>query len=106
MSEFVFMQGIVDEICSSMINDPHRWQIKTHTLKDLKCGVEYWVGSWDTEITSIWNGHSTDEVFSTEQGDQIREAYERLTEIKASKAQEKVLRSFKNNSKNWWEFWK
>lgn len=109
------MDSVVKEICESMLNNPNRWRIETHILKDLHSGVQYWISSihWEyPTITHVWNGHSRDEVFTEEQGHLIYEAYIHMKDYKASAAQEKVLASFKVKSKEvtsqkaWWEFWK
>ncbi len=107
------MDGVVKEICESMLNNPNRWRIETYTIKDKQSGVEYWIDNgWQGSITHIWNGRSRDEVFTEEQGHLVYEAYIRMKEYKASAAQEKVLASFKVKSKEvtsqkaWWEFWK
>lgn len=109
------MNGVVKEICESMLNNPNRWRIETYTIKDKQSGVEYWIDNgWSGSITHIWNGHSRDRVFSCEQGQRIYQSFVEMKEHKASVAQQKILDSFKvksepvvqDSKKSWWEFWK
>lgn len=113
------MDETVKEICNSMLNAPDRWRVETYTLLDLRSGVKYWIsniGLGKPVITSIWNGHSRDEVFSYEQGRLIYQAYSKMKDHKASVAQQKVIDSIKPKAnfilyeaapdKKWYEFWK
>lgn len=35
MTDFKFMDKAVEDICKSMREEPHRWRISTHEVKDL-----------------------------------------------------------------------
>jgi len=100
------MDDAVAELCHSLENDLSRWEIVALTLRDKKTGIEYWVGTGsESAITETWDGYSTAEVFSHEQGNMIKKSYEILCDKKASIAQQKVIKSMtKNKSKKWWKF--
>lgn len=111
------MDETVKEICDSMLNNPNRWLITTHTLDDCVSGVKYWIDPYNDEsITQIWNGSSRDTVFTKEQGKLIRNAFFEMRKYKASEAQLKVMESMKpkplyilyevDSQRKWWEFWK
>lgn len=117
MSDFKFMDDVVDDICKSMREDPNRWLISTYLVEDKVGGIKYWKGYNSGGIDSIWTGHTTEKVFSDEQAYKILEAFEELREIKESQTQRKILDSFRptpvftllpvvEKSKKWWEFWK
>jgi len=116
--QYVLMQPAVDALCESLINDPHSWKFSTHTFTKKGTGVEYWASSTN-HITDIWTGHTTEQVFSYNQGIQIRNAYEIARTKQASASQEKVMKSVlkgrdvempavtqKVKQKKWWEIWK
>lgn len=92
MSDYKFMDPVVDELCESMVKNPERWEITTYTLNDRKSGVQYWIANgW--RITETWSGRSGNTVFSLEQGEKIGAAFRKLRDIKASQAQQKILRA-------------
>lgn len=43
MSQFDIMNGVVDEICKSLVEEPHRWEFSSFTFKHKRAKVEYWV---------------------------------------------------------------
>lgn len=92
---FRLMEGAANAMCDSLENDPWRWREDPCTLVDTKVGVEYWIGgSGYDEIISIWDGHSAKRVFSVEQGLRIQSAFQKMKQIKASEAQQRVIYSF------------
>lgn len=98
MNNFDFMNEVVDELCESMVLNPNRWHITTHCLVDTHTGIEYWLGMHEYRcITGVWNGHSTETVFSHAQGKRFAAAYKQLREVKASKAQQQVLRKMQKS---------
>lgn len=113
--QYALMQSTVDVICESLINDPHSWRFSTSTFKQKGTDVEYW-SSLTNAITDIWTGHTTEQVFSYDQGIQIRNAYEIARSKQASASQEKIMKTMfkvekielvdKTNKKKWWEIWK
>lgn len=113
--QYALMQPTVDAICESLVNDPHSWRFSTHTFKQKGTDVEYWSGMANS-ITDIWTGNTTEQVFSYDQGIQIRNANEIARSKQASASQEKIMKAmFKSekvettddvNQKKWWEFWK
>jgi len=97
----------VTELCYALLHDTERWTIRTHTLVDRKTGIEYWTaGCWGA-ITQIWDGGTTHDVFTTEQGMLVYQAFDELCSMKASTAQEKVVQSLKNSTAKspWYKFW-
>lgn len=105
------MHETVKEICDSMLNSPNRWKISTHTVKDTKSGIDYWLNSYSHAITEIWTGSTTERVFTSEQGHLIGQAFVQMSAHKASVSQQKIIDSYKqklvsNNITKWWEFWK
>lgn len=105
------MDEAVKELCNSILDNPDRWTINTHTLDDKVSGIKYWLGISGC-ITHTWNGNSTDEVFSSSDGLLIYAAYSEMKGYKASVAQQKVINSLKvecirqGRQNKWWEFWK
>ena len=91
MSDYDFMQDTVDALCEDMENNPDNYRITTFTLDSLGDGVEYWTATG--AITQIWNGHTTEDVFSYKQGVQIYKAFLKLQSVKSSVAQKKVIAS-------------
>lgn len=91
------MEEACVSMCESLENDPYRWTATTHTLIDNKTGIEYW-SSDRGQITSTWNGRSTNRVFSEAQGIRIWKSYEKMREIKASAAQQRVIQSLSKNT--------
>ena len=97
MNDFKHMDSVVDYICHSLEDEPETWVFETYTMS--KKGIKYWIGAGsDRSITKMWNGRTTDTVFSEEQGKRIRKSYNRAREIIASEAQKKVISSMKP----WW----
>lgn len=113
MKDFKYMDDVVDAICKSLIEESSRWQFNVHTFHKKGSGTKYWCasGSYDS-ITQTWNGHTTTQVFSYEQGEKIKEAYDIAREKQASVAQQKILNEYAviekdvDESKSWWKFWK
>lgn len=90
---YEYMEEAVAKLCDSLENDPDRWLITTYTLIDQQTGVEYWISGVGRSITQTWNGRSENNVFSSEQGERIYDAFCKMRKYKASVAQEKVLLS-------------
>lgn len=116
--QYALIQPTVDAICESLINDPHLWRFSTHTFTKKGTGVEY-CSSLTNHVTDIWTGHTTEQVFSYNQGIQIRNAYEIARSKQATASQEKIMKSLikdrdaeepavagKTKKKKWWEIWK
>lgn len=116
MTDFEYMNDAVDALCNSLIEEPEKWLFETHTFRKIGSDLKYWGSSWDSSIVSTWNGSSRDIVFSYEQGQRIRIAYDTARAKQASCAQSKVIKDFQklvarkteklSGNKSWWEFWK
>lgn len=107
--DYSLMDEAVNEICKSLIVEPWRWQDTTYTLKDKYKGTQYWKNNYREVFTRVWNGHSTEKVFSVQQGKEIQEAYLIFKQNNASVTQQAILNSFKVENKvskqSWWKFW-
>lgn len=108
-----FMDSAVDKLCKSLMEEPHLWRFETYTFNKRGDSMQYWGGTGEGPIMTIWNGSSQDTVSSYEQGKRIRRAYNVAREKQASVAQQKVIDSLRvkeentsNPEKKWWEFWK
>jgi hypothetical protein len=109
---FEHMNGAVDAICNSLMNEPHKWVFETYTFynKGYK-NTEYWSGYGHNDpITTIWVG-TCEDIFSESQGKRIREAYKVARAKQASESQKKVIESMlpkpinvTANKKRWWSF--
>ena len=107
MSQFDIMNDVVDEICKSLVEEPHQWEFNTYTFKHKRTKVEYWGDMSNHSITNIWNGHSQNQVFSDEQGIKIAEAYKNARNQQADLAQQKVISSMsklKSTKRRWFIF--
>lgn len=118
MQHFSLMGKAVDELCKSMEETPHRWEISSLTLLDKNSKIKYWIAYSGDPITEIWNGCSREKVFSESQGLKFRDAMEALAERNGTMAQKKILQSVEEKTykivtnpepcleKNpWWKFW-
>ena len=108
MQDFNIMDSVVEQLCKSMKENPSRWEITTHTLIDRHNNVKYWKGFTDEPIVSVWNGSSIERVFNEEQGYKLKEAMFLMADFNGTKAQKKILNSFKSSetsAKVWWKFW-
>lgn len=85
------MEDTVRKLCHSLTHEPERWDIEVHTLEDTKTGVQYWIHPHT--MFELFNGRGKTQVFSHEQGLRVRQAFEKLCVIKATIAQEKVIKS-------------
>ena len=107
MTQFDIMNDVVDEICKSLVEEPHQWEFDACTFKHKRANVEYWVGASNHSITHIWTGHSRHRVFSDEQGRKIAEAYKKSRKAHADSAQLKVISSMsklKSTKRRWFIF--
>ena len=110
MSQFDIMNDVVEEICKSLVEEPHQWEFGSCTFKHKRANVEYWGDSLNPSITNIWCGHSQNQVFSTQQGKKISEAYKKAREVQADVDQQKVisamskLKSHKSTKRRWFIF--
>lgn len=107
MSQFDIMNDAVDEICKSLVEEPHKWEFNKFTFKHKRVKVEYWGDMSSHSITHIWMGREISQVFSDEQGRKIAAAYKKARQLQAEAAQLKVLSSMdklKSNKKRWWIF--
>jgi hypothetical protein len=107
MSQFDIMNGVVDEICKSLVEEPHRWEFSSFTFKHKRAKVEYWGDMSSPSITHVWTGHTRNRVFSDEQGRKIAEAYKNARNQQADVDQQKVISAMsklKSNKKRWWIF--
>lgn len=107
MSQFDIMNDTVEEICKSLVEEPHQWEFSTYTFKHKRAKVEYWGCTDSQSITNIWNGRSQNQVFSDEQGRKIAAAYKKARKLQADDAQLKVISSMdklKSSKRHWWIF--
>ena len=107
MSQFDIMNDVVDEICKSLIEEPHQWEFDACTFKHKRSKVKYWGDMSDDFITYIWNGYSLNRVFSDEQGRKIAEAYKKARKVQADLAQQKVIsdmNKLKSTKRRWFIF--
>ena len=107
MSQFDIMNDTVEEICKSLVEEPHKWEFNRFTFKHKRAKVEYLGCTGSQSITTIWNGSSQNQVFSDEQGRKIAVAYKKARKLQAEAAQLKVISSMsklKSNKKRWWIF--
>jgi len=99
--KFEFMEDAANELCDELENNPNRFTETTYCLVDNRTGIEYWIGSGSRNcITDTWNGRSSNRVFSSDQGERIAASFKVMREIKASAAQERVLRASRPMNKN------
>lgn len=84
------MDKAVDEICRSLEEESHKWEITTWTIRKYNTKTEYWIGLGGP-ITEIWNGSNRDKVFTWEQGTRIRSALKLCESKQASVSQQRIL---------------
>lgn len=114
MKEFKYMEDTVNKICESLINEPHLWVFETNKFTKENSGVWFWSSLVNSEsITQTWDGASVSTVFSYEQGERIKEAYDIARQKQASVKQQKIIEAMMNKekeseqtTKRWWEVWK
>lgn len=107
MSQFDIMNDTVDEICKSLVEEPHQWEFGSCTFKHKLANIEYWGDASSSSITHVWAGYTRSQVFSTQQGEKIAEAYKKAREVQGDVDQQKVISSMsklKTNKKRWWIF--
>ena len=107
MSQFDIMNDVVEEICKSLVEEPHQWEFGSCTFKHKRSNVEYWGDMANPSITNIWCGHSQNQVFSVEQGRKIAEAYKNARKLQADLAQQKVISAMsklKSTKRRWFIF--
>ena len=107
MCQFDIMNDVVEEICKSLVEEPHRWEFDACTFKHKRANVEYWGDIATRSITHIWSGHGRHRVFSDEQGGKIAEAYKKARKVHADSAQLKVISSMsklKSTKRRWFIF--
>ena len=107
MSQFDIMNDVVDEICKSLVEEPHQWEFGTCTFKHKRANIEYWGDMSKHSITNICNGRSQNQVFSDEQCRKIAEEYKTARKLQADSAQQKVISSMsklKSTKRRWFIF--
>ncbi|AGB06931.1 hypothetical protein [Vibrio phage VH7D] len=88
------MQDTVDEMCRVMRETPDKFETTTYRV-DFDNGVCL----WRSDFRDIWNGNTTERVFTTEQSRQLRAAYTEAMEFKKSRTQETIAKKFKPKKK-------
>ena len=107
MSQFDIMNDTVEEICKSLVEEPHKWEFNRFTFKHKRAKVEYLGCTGSQSITTIWNGSSQNQVFSDEQGRKIAAAYKKARQLQGGADQQRVISAMnklKANKKRWWIF--
>ena len=107
MSQFDIMNDVVEEICKSLVEEPHQWEFGPWAFKHKLANIEYWGDMSSPSITNIWCGHSQNQVFSVEQGRKVAEAYKKAREVQADVDQQKVISAMsklKSTKRRWFIF--
>lgn len=103
MSKFEFMQPAVDEICRSLREEPHMWELSHKQFK--KKGTNTVFQDWSDirglcSVQEIWTGVTWIKVFDVEQGLEIARAHAYARSVQASKEQQAVIDEVLNPSTN------
>ena len=92
---FEKMWPTVDAICESLVRRPRDWVLKTHTIKHKPTGQVYWTGTGTcSPITESYSGSDAKRVFSSEQGEKIREALNQRHIHNPTDEQLKIMKGF------------
>lgn len=90
---YEIMQASVDKLCKDMLDNPQNYTVGTWTFNKIGCDTKYWrAGS----VTRIWDGNTTIQVFSYEQGRQLADALNFVLEGHGSVAQQKIMENVNN----------
>ncbi len=84
------MQDTVDEMCRVMRETPDKFETTT-----FRVNFENGVSLWLSNFCEIWNGNTTEKVFTYEQARQLREAYDEAMQFKKTRTQEQIANKFK-----------
>lgn len=107
MSQFDIMNDAVDEICKSLVEEPHQWDFGPCSFKHKRSNVEYWCDASTHSITHVWTGWTRNRVFSDEQGRKIAGAYKNARNQQADVEQQKVIsdmNKLKSTKRRWFIF--
>ena len=87
------IEKVVENICFSLRNKPHEWEIDAYTAKHKPSNMKF----WHSEIISffgVWDGQTTQVIFNEKQRDKIREAYSDMLQNKTTVAEKKLISIF------------
>lgn len=97
--KFDHMNAFVEQMCYSLENESHLWEIETCTMKKTGTNIEYWI-SKNCYVTETWTDGISNKVFSAEQGKRIKESLDIARSKTATMQQRKLLGSIKPEKKD------
>lgn len=92
MCKYSLMDEAVEKLCKSLREEPKMWVFKALDFYHRDSpSVQYWHHYY--YITLISSGCITEQVFSTKQGQIIRDAVDFARNVQASEAQKRIIES-------------
>ena len=110
--EFDKMWPTVDQICRSLMSNPHDWVQDNYTIVHKPTKACYWTGSGNGPIVESFGGGNNARIFSDKQGTLIRTALGDRFKYVPSHAQLAAMKAFGTEPKPfvpepgfWGNFW-